>query len=301
MRIWWLILWNLDFGAEKTGKWRMRKEKMGDRGWLLEAPSFAWPSPSLQLHLSFASASPLLRLPPCLLLRFPRIHRTPSPHLHPLLPHSLRLSTLTASMAIGPPPSVTAISRVFSAMSRVVPVVAAVSRLSTPPPFPTSMQSTKFIPRNKNRGIPPIEIGVEKMKKWDWPGKIEKRMRIWRLILWDLDFGAEKTGKWQGFETRPFRERPSSVGFTHGRTEKAREIGVISVSPGNGRDNRDNTPHGRKNPRNRSDAWQWTDGHGGSRGREPRRMGEEWMKMRRRSAMNLWEAKEKARRQVKER
>ncbi|KAJ8448960.1 hypothetical protein Cgig2_030816 [Carnegiea gigantea] len=49
-----------------------------------------------------------------------------------------------------------------------------------------------------------------------------------------------------------------------------------------------------------SDAWRWTNGHGRSRGREQQRMGEEWMKMRRRSAVNSWEAKEKPRRQAKQ-
>ena len=50
-----------------------------------------------------------------------------------------------------------------------------------------------------------------------------------------------------------------------------------------------------------SDAWQWADGHGGSWGRERQRMGEEWIKMRQRSVVNSWEAKEKPRRQAKER
>ncbi|KAJ8427337.1 hypothetical protein Cgig2_030602 [Carnegiea gigantea] len=64
-------------------------------------------------------------------------------------------------------------------------------------------------------------------------------------------------------DIRSVRELELTRDLKLGRS--AREIGVNPVSPGNDRDNRDNTRHGRKNPRNRSDAWRWTDGHGGSR------------------------------------
>ncbi|KAJ8450572.1 hypothetical protein Cgig2_020209 [Carnegiea gigantea] len=87
------------------------------------------------------------------------------------------------------------------------------------------------------------------------------------------------------------------------------EIGVNPVSSGNGRDNGDNTLHSRmtrftlqeNTSSTVSDAWRWADGHGGSWGRELQRMGEEWMKMRQRRVVNSWEAKEKPRRQAKER